>query len=299
MTGRGPPRKKRKMNNKTETYCICRKPDDYKGMVQCGVCMEWLHFACIGIKSAPQMKVYLGDFECPICAQNEKRNLVKNAENVNELGFILRCIPLQNVKKFIMKQIDDNAIDASLPFLSEPKSLIQTLPNDLLQSILSFDDNRVKTAKVCRRWDRISHKMDCMELQQKYESIKKQIKCDEKEKALINEINAIERQKRSILNRIDRRYDLDRMQTQKRFDEKVAALRKLSKYRGNGCGKRGYDQCFVECTVCSKQLCKQCMLKCEHCGTDWGSDEFYCCDDCDERGECDGCFRFLCKYILF
>merc|ERR1712228_153860 len=144
----------------------------------------------------------------------------------------------------------------------------------------------------------ILQKMDCMETKQKYQTIKEQIKCDKKEKALIHEINVIERRQRNILKRIDCEYESDKMRINKRFNEQITALRKLSKYRCNGCDARGYDQCFVECIVCNKELCKECMLKCECCGRDWGSDEFYCCDDCDDRGECEGCFRSLCKYCF-
>merc|ERR1719361_2770836 len=128
------------------------------------------------------MKVFQGDFNCPVCAQNEKRDFVHNATNINELGFILRCLPLENVKKFILNQIDNNFIDASLPFLTENKSLINTLSDNMIQTVFSFDDNRSKLHRVSKKWNQILQKMNCMETKQKYQTIKEQIKCDKKEK---------------------------------------------------------------------------------------------------------------------
>lgn len=48
-----------------EEYCICRKPDDGRLMVECSQCGEWFHCSCVNLSKteAEELEEYL----CPFC----------------------------------------------------------------------------------------------------------------------------------------------------------------------------------------------------------------------------------------
>jgi hypothetical protein len=47
-------------------YCICRKEDDGKFMIQCDDCQEWYHGKCVGIAAAQGRNIE--KYHCPTCA---------------------------------------------------------------------------------------------------------------------------------------------------------------------------------------------------------------------------------------
>ena len=47
------------------TYCICRRPDDGRVMVQCDKCKDWFHHHCLGLSQSRARR--LGSFLCPVC----------------------------------------------------------------------------------------------------------------------------------------------------------------------------------------------------------------------------------------
>jgi hypothetical protein len=69
-------KKRKKMNHLTENrkadpgiFCICRGMDDgISPMLQCDMCKDWFHFACVNISDVP--KVY----KCPICKDKSEKN---------------------------------------------------------------------------------------------------------------------------------------------------------------------------------------------------------------------------------
>jgi hypothetical protein len=48
------------------SYCICRKDDDGKFMIQCDDCQEWYHGKCVGIAAAQGRNIE--KYHCPTCA---------------------------------------------------------------------------------------------------------------------------------------------------------------------------------------------------------------------------------------
>ncbi|KAJ3104639.1 PHD finger protein 3 [Phlyctochytrium planicorne] len=58
-------------------YCICRKPDNGKFMIQCDSCKDWYHGACVEIteRAARDIKSY----ECDECEEVRKQNEVSAA----------------------------------------------------------------------------------------------------------------------------------------------------------------------------------------------------------------------------
>ncbi|KAG9290957.1 hypothetical protein G9A89_011107 [Geosiphon pyriformis] len=61
------PQFKRKFGPKDEekVYCICRKPDDHRVMIQCDICKEWFHIACVNLsKSVAEV---IEKYYCPLC----------------------------------------------------------------------------------------------------------------------------------------------------------------------------------------------------------------------------------------
>ena len=51
------------LNN--DVYCICRKPDDGRLMVQCDRCGDWFHGACVNILPADALAIRI--YICPLC----------------------------------------------------------------------------------------------------------------------------------------------------------------------------------------------------------------------------------------
>ena len=47
------------------TYCICRRPDDGRVMVQCDKCKDWFHHHCLGLSQSRARR--LSSFLCPVC----------------------------------------------------------------------------------------------------------------------------------------------------------------------------------------------------------------------------------------
>ena len=285
-----------------DIYCICRRPyDPSKAMVQCDDCMDWLHYSCIGIKDNGQKEVFSDDFDCPICARMEQqqkdidriRQFVQNARNVDELQLILTKMPLDKMKEFVLKQIDDGRFDSSNPF--KRTCINKTLPDDIIQSIISFDSNRKNTFKVCKKWHKISKKVKSIRLRKKYQMIRQQLKNDTKEDCLLSEIRALNGKKRSLLNDVLRQYEADEKKIKEHYSAKIIELRNLSAYQCHGCGGKGSDKYFVKCKTCAKELCLGCMLACGH--DDCGSEEYYCSAVCSEdAGGCEECGKLLCQY---
>ncbi|CAG8574751.1 8449_t:CDS:2 [Paraglomus brasilianum] len=48
-----------------EVYCLCRKPDDHRIMIQCDKCREWYHLACVKLTKAKADKIR--KYYCPVC----------------------------------------------------------------------------------------------------------------------------------------------------------------------------------------------------------------------------------------
>ena len=55
----------------SQTYCICRKPDDGKFMIQCDECDDWFHGACVGMTK--QLADTLATYSCPRCQSPTKK----------------------------------------------------------------------------------------------------------------------------------------------------------------------------------------------------------------------------------
>ncbi|CAG8442770.1 6543_t:CDS:10 [Ambispora leptoticha] len=58
---------KRKSAQKKDekVYCICRKPDDHRVMIQCDSCKEWFHIACVNLSKAEAEVIE--KYFCPTC----------------------------------------------------------------------------------------------------------------------------------------------------------------------------------------------------------------------------------------
>ena len=53
-------------DNENEEYCICRKEDDGRFMIQCDSCEEWFHGHCVGLSKKEGNE--LNEYKCPICS---------------------------------------------------------------------------------------------------------------------------------------------------------------------------------------------------------------------------------------
>ena len=38
-------------------WCLCRRPDDGKFMIECDECGEWLHNDCVGLSSSQGLRM--------------------------------------------------------------------------------------------------------------------------------------------------------------------------------------------------------------------------------------------------
>ena len=65
---------KKKIND--PLYCICKKPDDGKIMVQCNWCKQWFHGKCIGILSNEDSEK-IGEYLCGECMQETQIIMMK------------------------------------------------------------------------------------------------------------------------------------------------------------------------------------------------------------------------------
>lgn len=67
------------MKKSEAVYCICRRPDDYKLMLQCTMCEEWFHASCVHIdeESISSMQT----FTCPSCASKDAQTQGQDGEN--------------------------------------------------------------------------------------------------------------------------------------------------------------------------------------------------------------------------
>lgn len=72
----------------TTPHCICRRPDDGKGMIECSSCQEWYHYFCVGLTKR-KATAYSGDveYECPRCTnQKNKNKAAKNGKTSKDRG---------------------------------------------------------------------------------------------------------------------------------------------------------------------------------------------------------------------
>ena len=52
-------------NNLKVTYCICKKGDDGRVMIQCELCLDWFHHHCLNLSQSKARK--LDNFVCGAC----------------------------------------------------------------------------------------------------------------------------------------------------------------------------------------------------------------------------------------
>ncbi|KAJ3090059.1 hypothetical protein HDU96_003552, partial [Phlyctochytrium bullatum] len=65
--------RKQPYNEKGErVYCVCRKPDNGKFMIQCDTCKDWYHGSCIGITEKAAKNI--DSYECDECQEVKKEN---------------------------------------------------------------------------------------------------------------------------------------------------------------------------------------------------------------------------------
>lgn len=58
-----------------KVYCICRKPEDDRRMIECCQCKEWFHLECVKVtdEQASRMEDEEIDYFCPICLVEQTR----------------------------------------------------------------------------------------------------------------------------------------------------------------------------------------------------------------------------------
>ena len=217
------------------------------------------------------------------------RRFVDGARSVDQLEYILRQIPLQNIKGFIMAQINRIQLDTSIPISFISKSINDILPNEMIRSILSFDSNRIYAKQVCKQWNKLSGQLDIVELKSKYKILQYEIKHNKEETGLLEEVCLLEDTKRAILAKIDKEYEEDKKTIHIKYTEMIKGLRNLSNYKCGKCGNGGSDLVLVECDECQVSLCPVCRSECAmECG-------FYSCKECENRDHCIKCNKAVCE----
>ncbi|CAG8461246.1 8655_t:CDS:2 [Acaulospora morrowiae] len=70
-------------------YCFCRRPDNFKTMIECDVCHEWYHCECIGIdeEEASSLDVWT----CAMCNYGKDRVLKKIRRTVKKLDQLVQA----------------------------------------------------------------------------------------------------------------------------------------------------------------------------------------------------------------
>lgn len=89
----------------TTPHCLCRKPDDGKGMIECSKCDSWFHYSCVGLTARKVAAIaHNMEYQCPRCwtqmqraspsssQHNKKRKL--SELGINELAHL--CLELQD-----------------------------------------------------------------------------------------------------------------------------------------------------------------------------------------------------------
>ena len=94
------------------------------------------------------------------------RYMVIDAEGLDDLVPILNQLSLEKIKSFILRTIETDSIN-------------QTLPDDVLQSIISYQSNVKETPVVCRTWNELSKKWNAIESRRKYHDKVKELDADE------------------------------------------------------------------------------------------------------------------------
>ncbi|XP_043479415.1 histone lysine demethylase PHF8-like isoform X1 [Leptopilina heterotoma] len=69
------------------TYCLCGQPfDDEQFMIQCDVCKDWYHGACVNVRE--YMTIDLDKFHCPRCEATSGPSLMKTRTNWHRHNYL-------------------------------------------------------------------------------------------------------------------------------------------------------------------------------------------------------------------
>ncbi|CAG8437156.1 10661_t:CDS:10 [Ambispora gerdemannii] len=115
------PKRKTAQKKDEKVYCICRKPDDHRVMIQCDSCKEWFHIACVNLSKAEAEVIE--KYFCPTCDE------IRNGGGVGIGGRQSKNLELQ-ISPY--ENSDTAADDAQMPLVVvgkkaksiDPKALI-------------------------------------------------------------------------------------------------------------------------------------------------------------------------------
>ena len=225
---------------------------------------------------------------------------IEQALTLRDLEGVLETVSFYSLKQFLIQTINDGNDNTSTSRFFCCSSINEVLPDDIIQKVLLFeiDNDRNQKRAVCKKWNQLCMKQNKIEFRRKCGKIK-QLKGDEKEQYLEKEIQRLTVQNYLKQNHLKKKCESLCKNIDQKHIDMVKTLRLLSGLHCKQCKERGSDKVYlVKCKTCKTELCHQCMLKCE-AGEDRNecdSEEYYCSEECDQRGECDGCDRELCDY---
>lgn len=220
--------------------------------------------------------------------KSELKQFVNGANNVAELEYILRQIPLPNIKSFIINQIESNIVDPYIPISFSSESINSILPKDITQCILSFGSKRIETQKVCQEWNQLSKKLNSIDLKNKYKALRDTVQRDQHEVKLYNEILSAKYTKQSILEKIDADYAEDKKAIKGKYEKLTKVLRSLSNHTCGICDNGGIDLRLVRCDKCKISMCTGCRSECRQ-----ESCKIYYCSKCEARETCIACEKVV------
>ena len=107
-----------------------------------------------------------------------QRDSVLEAKGLDDLVPILKELSLEDIKSLLLNKIENDSINL-------------TLPDDVLQSIISYQSNVKETPAVCKLWNDLSKKLNAIESIKKYQEFQDKIQNLDDEQTTIFLRNAV------------------------------------------------------------------------------------------------------------
>ncbi|CAH8625247.1 unnamed protein product [Dicrocoelium dendriticum] len=143
--------KSRLKNQRTVTYCICRKPGFSGFMVQCELCRDWFHERCVFLPSMKESEAERFRYMCPRCERGLRPDLATVFKLLDDLNSMVpshsQAVPTSTVARnrrpFCLAQLPEFAAlqmlcERALAFIRLVRSTLQSSP-ELSQMVSKYE----------------------------------------------------------------------------------------------------------------------------------------------------------------